>query len=127
MMLLFRMFFLWCELLTRLKFNYIPTNILIVYINLNDCYMFDQMSLDRFQVIPILLINISYTCVINWHFQYEVLFANFIRGEYLNIFLENSVILGFQKFTCYLYLYLCLYLLSKFFLYLTFLFCVSSF
>ena len=32
-----------------------------------------------------------------WHFQYEVLFANFIRGEYLNIFSESPIALGFQK------------------------------
>ena len=40
--------------------------------------MLDQMPLDRLQVILMLLIKLNYTRVIDWHFQYEVLFANFI-------------------------------------------------
>ena len=36
-----------------------------------------------------LLINLSYTCVIDSHFQYEIFFTNFIRDEYRNIFPEN--------------------------------------
>ena len=62
----------------------------------NTCLIF----LDRLQVIPMLHISLSYTYVIDWHLQYEVLFAEFTRSEYFNIFAENPVTMGFQKFTC---------------------------
>ena len=75
----------------------ILTNILIVKMNLNDYQMFDKMYLDRFQLIPMLLINL--TCVTDWHFQQKYYSPNLFQANSF-YFCNQPVILGFQKFTC---------------------------
>ena len=55
------------------------------------------MPVDRIQVIPILLSDLSCTCVIDCFPHYKAFFSVFIKGEYQSIFSENPVALSFRN------------------------------